>query len=349
MKLTGRGLLSLINEALEDYEEEPPEEEPLPLEEPPEGEPPEGELPPYEEEPPEEEPPEEELPPTDSLLAPEELKIWQDTLIKAAKKSGLDVSHQPDELEEASNPKITQRISLPQRGSEESGFCRDVPKIMEFSKKNPDNLAETILFVFASMQTPWPKLVPYFRFIVDLIKYSDEGLSDFVKFVKKPHRNITQTDAPVYKYYVFRHNLANGTIKAKDESKGSYSVFSHKKKYKSYRKLKEALSGERDSKAKESAENFFAQQKVKYKEDYIKAKEIYKKLLPPLHDYRRETIYKIYMRANDIPDESYLTEDQKNYIDVVKVELRVLVKKIILIRPRGSLGISVPPLSPSFM
>ena len=118
---------------------------------------------------------------------PEEewLKIWQNTL------RDLVVG---DQLFQEAPKKPKPRTRTPQKimpfkSDEESVFCLWNPKINDFARKNADNLAETILFVFGTMQTPWPKFVPYFRFVVDAIKQGE----DILEYAQSPSNPGTWT------------------------------------------------------------------------------------------------------------------------------------------------------------
>jgi len=109
----------------------------------------------------------------DSHEEPEWLKQWQQTLLDQS--SGLTLD------EARPRPRTPQNIR-PFKDESESGFCLYNPGINDFARKNADQLAETILFVFGTMQTPWPKFVSYYRFIVDAIKQGE----DIVSYVKAP-------------------------------------------------------------------------------------------------------------------------------------------------------------------
>ena len=105
---------------------------------------------------------------------PEWLEQWQQTLLNQMEELSLGEAKKP-------RPRTPQNIR-PFKDESESGFCLYNPKINNFARKNPDQLAETILFVFGTMQTPWPKFVSYYRFIVDAIKQGE----DIVSYVKAP-------------------------------------------------------------------------------------------------------------------------------------------------------------------
>jgi len=110
----------------------------------------------------------------DSQEEPEWLKQWQQTLLDQSSGLSLDEADKP-------RPRTAQNIR-PFKDESESGFCLYNPKINDFARKDADQLAETILFVFGTMQTPWPKFVSYYRFIVDAIKQGE----DIVSYAKAP-------------------------------------------------------------------------------------------------------------------------------------------------------------------
>jgi hypothetical protein len=298
---------------------------------------------------------------TGSILAPEELAVWQGMLVQAAQAAGLNLPT-PEELgaqdigglSEASKYKISQSILLPKHGDPaESGFCVHVPKISDWSRKSPENLAETIIFVFASMQTPWPKLVPFFRFIVDIVKDPGEGpaswlgqewapehrqaegdgWNNFIRYLKKPHRNVEQTDMSELKYYIFRHNLVNGMMVPRNDTIGDYSFakadgalgtkdpkyISYNNWYNEYKKKRTAA---KNKNAKPEAilawkeiDKVVKQWRRLYKEDYISARQAYKIKEAPQQEFRRQTLYRVYMEANNIRSANELSDEQIEYLD----------------------------------
>ena len=110
----------------------------------------------------------------DRLDEPEWLKQWQQALLDQKGESALGEAEKP-------RPRTPQNIR-PFKDESESGFCLYNPRINDFARKNADQLAETILFVFGTMQTPWPKFVSYYRFIVDAVKQGE----DIVSYTKSP-------------------------------------------------------------------------------------------------------------------------------------------------------------------
>lgn len=93
------------------------------------------------------------------------LELWHNALLDALAESG----------EEMSLTEADEDIDImPFKSEEQSGFCLYNPKINEFAIQSPETLAETLLFVFGTMQTPWPKFAPYFRFLMDMVQNGDD-------------------------------------------------------------------------------------------------------------------------------------------------------------------------------
>jgi hypothetical protein len=86
---------------------------------------------------------------------------------------------------------------------EKTPYCSYFPEIASWSTANANNFGETVLFVYSTMQTSWPRVATFFRFLVDFVK--DSALNDpsqFEKFVYRPPRNEEQTDYNEFKYYL---------------------------------------------------------------------------------------------------------------------------------------------------
>jgi len=89
------------------------------------------------------------------------LELWHNALSDAMSMLGEDIP-----LAEAD---VDVDI-MPFKPEGESGFCIYNPQINDFAIQSPETFAETLLFVFGTMQTPWPKFVPYFRFMMDMVQ-----------------------------------------------------------------------------------------------------------------------------------------------------------------------------------
>jgi len=93
------------------------------------------------------------------------LELWRRALSDALAESG----------EEMPLTEADEDIDImPFKSEKQSGFCLYNPKINEFAIQSPETLAETLLFVFGTMQTPWPKFAPYFRFLMDMAQNGDD-------------------------------------------------------------------------------------------------------------------------------------------------------------------------------
>tara|TARA_R100000908_G_C3754304_1_gene148650 strand:+ start:298 stop:2253 length:1956 start_codon:yes stop_codon:yes gene_type:complete len=64
-------------------------------------------------------------------------------------------------------------VSLTPDALGKSGFCKYNPQINEWVKESPENLAETILFVYATQRTDWPTVMPYFPHLMEWITTKD--------------------------------------------------------------------------------------------------------------------------------------------------------------------------------
>jgi len=108
------------------------------------------------------------------------IDIWRQALKAALQKETIEEA----EHEEKADVDIE---IMPFKPEEESGFCLYNPKINAFALESPESLAETILFVFGTMQTPWPKFVPYFRFVADMAQ-DGKDIGEFVSNMDKSQR-----------------------------------------------------------------------------------------------------------------------------------------------------------------
>ena len=64
-------------------------------------------------------------------------------------------------------------LSLKPGSLGKSGFCKYNPQINEWVKESPENLAETILFVYATQRTDWPTVMQFFPHLMEWINLED--------------------------------------------------------------------------------------------------------------------------------------------------------------------------------
>ncbi len=252
---------------------------------------------------------------------------WQEILYQVAAEQGLindggqlseadidDISDEPsadDNAQDAEKPKdkykITQQINLPDRGTPESPYCIHTPEISEWALSSPERLAETILFVFASMQTPWNKLIPYFRSVMYIIEYSSEtGQTELPSdYVFKPKRTLDASDATYESYLVMMDKLKKGILTYdgkeynEDKKHKDYYSFSHKK-YKDDKKYRPAI--DKRINYLRTPEN---------EERHAKAEAAYKELVKINHVKRKQILSSAFKNRKQIEK---LTPEQEQYI-----------------------------------
>jgi len=100
-------------------------------------------------------------------------------------------------------------IPISSKYSSESDFCQVFPEINRWTQENADNFGEAILFVYATMQTSWPRVATFFRFLVDFVKENADSPEAFENFVYRPKRDEQQTDYNEYKFYLGRKRYAS--------------------------------------------------------------------------------------------------------------------------------------------
>ena len=66
-------------------------------------------------------------------------------------------------------------VSLTPGALGKSGFCKYNPQINEWVKESPENLAETILFVYATQRTDWPTVMQFFPHLMEWINLEDSN------------------------------------------------------------------------------------------------------------------------------------------------------------------------------
>jgi hypothetical protein len=254
------------------------------------------------------------------------LAEWQEILYQVAAEQGLiknggqlseadidDISDEPSvddgtqDTKKKDKYKITQQINLPNRGTPESPYCIHTPEISEWALSTPERLAETILFVFASMQTPWNKLIPYFRSVMYIIEYSSEtGQMDLPsEYVFKPARTLDASDAYYEAYLVMMDKLKKGILiydgkeYSEDKKHKDYYSFS-KTKYEDDEKYRPAID-----------------KKINYlrtpenEERHAKAKKAYKELEDINNAKRKKILSRAFKNREQIEE---LTPEQEEYI-----------------------------------
>lgn len=166
--------------------------------------------------------------PYDPLSDPEEIhKSMQTTRAqqKKGEEKGFPKAVDKDDPQEMI-PGIgsVMPIKLSSKYSKDSSFCQVFPGINKWSQESADNFGETVLFVYATMQTTWPRVAVFFRFLVDFVKENQASPSNFEQFVYRPPRNNTQTDYNEFKYYLGKDLYAKYSrrlrqaVKARDDA-----------------------------------------------------------------------------------------------------------------------------------
>ena len=134
--------------------------------------------------------------------ADQALAIWQQMLYDEYKKLG-------GTLQEAEKPDL--QVS-PFREPAKSAFCKYNPQINQFAVQNSDNFAETLLFVYGTMRTPWPKFAPYFRFIIDI----KESGYDIEKLFDKDNRE--ELSSTIRKMYLDKTGVEESSLNKKQKN-----------------------------------------------------------------------------------------------------------------------------------
>jgi hypothetical protein len=266
------------------------------------------------------------------------LELWQQVLYQAAEEQGLSfggssLSESDDALEddapegdaleddgseEESSSKRdpdapdgfrkAQKIELPARGTPASPYCIHTPLISEWALSSPDRLAETIIFVFASMQTPWNLLIPYFRSVMYMVRHSSE-VGDIAlpeRYVFTPKRSLEASDQKYVPYLVTMDKIQKGVL---------------------------TIDANGDFKEDRKHPKFYAFSKTKYEDDPKYARAINKiikhlrnansrmlhdrankeyKILKDMHDEQRKKMFTAAFKSQEKIDN--LTPEQERYI-----------------------------------
>jgi hypothetical protein len=64
----------------------------------------------------------------------------------------------------------------------EGGFCKWNPQINKFAQESPENFANLLIFVYASIQMAWPNLVPIFPYLMDWVEKNDGLFNPELKY-----------------------------------------------------------------------------------------------------------------------------------------------------------------------
>jgi len=234
-------------------------------------------------------------------------------------------------------------IPISSKYSSESDFCQVFPEINRWTQENADNFGEAILFVYATMQTSWPRVATFFRFLVDFVKKNAKSPEVFENFVYRPRRTQQQTDYNEYKFYLGRERYAVLARRLREAKKlktdparkrqirkkikelaslrgrgGRKAIETNKRLKARYERLVSLLN---DSKNVKGIEIDIQQEVQQNKQSiqaangvsYEEARENYIEALGNHNDYRRDVLTDLFRDVKGLQGKK-LSDDQKEYI-----------------------------------